>query len=171
MTNIDVLVDTDLVDRAVAAVDQFVEEHGARVERSQIAGLRQIANLEPEKISSLARHQEARAKKRLNPKRPDSKEHCEVAFWQLVVSLCSGKRDWSLEMEVNKLLPPAPPALEAGAKLTREEQAERKKAKRDLQEQRRQWQSVLYPAFFQHFCIHYSYRRATRADQLGRSNI
>src|SRR4051794_30018040 len=102
MLELDVEIDTDLRDRAVRAVEDFVRDNGTPVSRSQIAGLIQVAANEPDLLGRFAGNQKDRAEKRAaDMKEGDRKRalQAEVAFWELVRLLCEGKGakcSWSL---------------------------------------------------------------------------
>ncbi|MDW8266678.1 MAG: hypothetical protein RMJ52_15250 [Gemmataceae bacterium] len=164
MLELDIRIDTDLRDRAVEAVKEFVKKHGTPVSRTQIAGLLQIAGNEPGLISRYAGNQKERAEKRLiGMKEGDNKTRLEneVDFWKLVVDLCVGKgsqHDWSLAQECEKQMPDhlknlvKPHATDKSGRET----YNRLMAERNQYE--KQWNRDHYPSFFRHFCAEYLYR-------------
>jgi len=163
-TDFEVLAETALRDRAVAAVDEFTRAHGHPASRAQIKGLRLIAANEPGELPKFADKQRTRAEKREAGARGERKEllAAEVAFWKLVGDLCIGRRKegWSLLLQRDADLPgelhvekPAP-----GAKQSKEEQAAHKESKERRAAWEADWDRHACPAFFQVFCAHYLYR-------------
>lgn len=181
MLDVDIAADTELGQRAIEAVDEYVRKHAAGpfqeekdwpIARAQIAGLRQIAVNEPAKVAEFAEHQRMKAQAKLeNTKKEERQRALEatIAFWELVKRLCDGKPpkfSWSLTQARDQALPAdlrdekQPP----GAQLTKEQQAARK-AKRERRERwQRQWSLDYYAAFFQRFCIHYLYEMSKRTQ-------
>jgi hypothetical protein len=164
---LEIEADTDLRERAVAAVDSFVEKHGCPVARAQIAGLRQVAANEPGELVDFAENQRRRADARMQLARGDRQEHfaAEASFWELVRALCNGtapKYPWSLTQARDQALPAGlrvekqPP----GARLSKEEHAAIKERKDRRDAWHRRWESGRYAAFFQRFCAHYLYHLA-----------
>jgi hypothetical protein len=166
MAELDIEIDTDLRERAITAVEEFVRDHGTPVSRSQIAGLMQIAANEPRLLAQFAGNQKERAEKRAAGLREGERKvelEAEVAFWERVKLLSEGKGakcPWSL-LQAREAAVPATLKLEKlppGAALSREDRAKRDQKKRDLEEWERQWNLGHYAGFFRHFCAHYLYR-------------
>jgi hypothetical protein len=171
MLDLDVRIDTELLERAVAEVDGFVNKHGTPVTRTQIAGLQQIAVNEPDKIANFASKQKERAEKRLQGiKESDPKYQkfqSEIVFWAMVSNLCSGKGaqvSWSLlklreqEMPADYRLDKPHPSAPAEER-NRFHQIQSQKAQWE-----RRWNRDHFPAFFRHFCAHYKYRKPAKED-------
>jgi hypothetical protein len=163
--------DLELRDRAVEALRDFASRHQLPVERTQIAGLRQIAGNEPGLLKDFLDRQRERAQKRFQSSgERDMRARDEVAFWEMVGHLCTGKPPrcpWSLDQDAEADVPAElrGEKLPAGAKLSPEERTARQK--RD--DQRRAfldaWRRRVYPVFFQHFCAEYLYRKAMRPGE------
>lgn len=165
MPSIQVLSDTTYSTRAAEAVDTLVKTCGCPVRRSQVAGLRQIANNQPGSVKEFAEKQRQRARKRMEnaSQNVQLKIQNEIEFWKCVANLCDGRPPnaaWSLQHEAEAALSnhfnvePLP----AGTNLTREQQAERAATKKRQQNWLSEWRNEHYPVFFQHFCVHYLYR-------------
>lgn len=167
MPELDVLSDTELRDRALEAVDHFAREHGCPVSRAQVAGLRQIAAQEPRQLPPFASKQKQRAEKRYaDSGRKNERFAHESRFWELVTSVCEGtppRHAWSLKQTRDAALPARlrEEKQAPGARLSKDEQAARKKAKDDREDWLQCWETDHYALFFQHFCAHYLYRMAT----------
>jgi hypothetical protein len=184
MLEIDIAADTELGQRAIEAVQQYIRHNGEAsyqgadewpIARSQISGLRQIALNEPRQVAAFAEHQrqKAEAKHKTTTKEERRSElEAEIAFWDLIKQLCDGKPPkvpWSLTQARDAALPAElqeekqPP----GAKLTKEQQEARKQKREARERWLRQWESEHYPVFFQRFCAHYLYEMAkrTRTDK------
>ena len=174
MLDIDIAADTELGQRAIEAVDRYLRENGVGpfreekdcpISRSQIAGLRQIAQNEPAKVREFAEQQRKKAKAKLDTTTNEERQRelkAEIAFWELVRGLCEGKPpkfSWSLTQARDQALPAElqdekqPP----GAHLTKEQQAARKHKREQRERWQRQWELDHYAAFFQRFCVHYLY--------------
>lgn len=165
MSELDIAIDTELRERALQAVNDFVRDHGTPVARAQMAGLLQVAANEPDLLDSFAGNQKTRAEKRLagmneGPRR--TALVAEAAFWDLVRQMSKGKGakvPWSLlqareaavpdERKVEKLPP--------GTALTKEQREQRLQKEKELKEWLLQWDLDRYAGFFRHFCAHYLY--------------
>ncbi len=179
MLDIDISADTELGQRAIDAVDNYVRDNAAGpfqkaddwpIARTQIAGLRQIAVNEPVKVGEFAEHQRTKAQAKLDTtKNVERQRDLEaiIAFWVLVRGLCEGKPpkfSWSLTQMRDQVLPADlqddkhPP----GAQLTKEQQAARKGKREHRERWERQWGLDHYAAFFQRFCGHYLYEMSKR---------
>ncbi len=165
MLELDIEIDTELREKALEAIDEFVRAHGTPVLRSQIAGLLQVASNEPGLLSRFAGTQKDRADKRaagLCDGDRKTELTAEIAFWALVRLLSEGKGakcPWSLLQAREAALRGRPdlhlPALPAGAALSREERDQRDQKRRELEAWARQWDREHYTGFFRHLCAHY----------------
>jgi hypothetical protein len=150
MTELDILIDGELRERAIAAAEQYVRQYPeCEVKPAQIAGLRQLAGMEPGCVPGFAAQQRDRAQKRAagsnNPRHGR-----EAAFWDLIHKLCNSgpTRDlpWTLHTAYSADLQQASPG-----------------SNKERQAFKECWIDSRYPPFFQAFCIHYLYRRAETA--------
>lgn len=177
MLNIDLYADGELGRKAIEAVTEYIKEIPQSyrkedewpIRRTQIVGLRQIAANEPSKLSEFAEHQQRKAQAKLEKMRKGSDQlESAVEFWNLVKWLCEGgpanRVSWSLAKMREECTPEEfkEEKLPPGAKLTPEQQAERK----DKQQRRKDWQAEwdreYFGVFFQRFCIHYLYEMSKR---------
>ena len=151
----------------MATIDHFVRGHGCPVKRAQIAGLLQIVANEPGRLADFAASQRGRAEKRAaSTTRFERKaEHeNEVEFWKLIHELCSAdakKRPWSLKQARDAVPLPAdcvPMTFPPGAKVTKEQDAERKDRRGASRRGRGSGTATTTAAFFRHFCADYLYR-------------
>lgn len=166
MIDLNVLIDTEVHEKAVNLARQFVEQHVQSsstdesdwpVKRSQVNGLRSLATKEPKKLADFAKHQKEKAKK--------NKELAEV-FWNLVIQIVSrpsGNR-WSLMSIREGCMPPEfraepPSGKEQGGPNEVQKRKEREQL-RKLWEQ--QFDQEVIPAFFRTFCIEYLYQMQKR---------
>lgn len=171
MRDVDILLDTDLADIAVQQASTFLEtlpnqfdnEKDWPISRTQLSGLRLIAANEPHRLAAFA------GKQREKVKGNEQKAENARRFWQLVENLCNrNSPEWSLEKHIGDQMPDElqEQRVEPGTRLTKEEQAERKRQKtmRDtwLDEHRRH----IYPRFFGRFCAHLLCELANRTRQL-----
>jgi hypothetical protein len=168
MPELDIVADTELRERAIAAAADFVRHHGYPVARSQIAGLLQIAGNEPGRLSDFCGKQRERALRRKETTtRAERQAHyqAEADFWSLVQQLAAGvgaKVPWSLRKLRDSAARPADctvTPLEAGAKLTREQQAARKETERRARHWEQEWDRDHYPIFVRHFCAEYLHHK------------
>ncbi len=151
MTELDLLIDGELRQRAIEAVEGYVRQYPeCEVRPAQVAGLRQLAQLEPRRVSDFAAHQRDRAQARMKTSRSERHPR-EAAFWELVHRLCNSgsTKDlpWTLQTACTAAVQQASPATDKERKALRES-----------------WIDQHYPPFFQAFCIHYLYRRAELAS-------
>jgi hypothetical protein len=179
MVNFDIAADTGLGQRALEAAATFVadavsdpveKEDEWPISRSQIAGLRQIASIEPSKVKEFADNQRTKAANRLEgTTREDKKRKLEneVNFWLLVKALCDGgpaARGFSLadlrKQAVRERYPDE--SLPPGAQLTAAQQAERKAQKDERLRWERDWDHGGFSTFFQRFCAELVFRLTER---------
>lgn len=162
MLDLDIRIDTDLRDRAVNAVEKFVNLHRTPVSRTQIAGLLQIAGNEPNLLAKFAGNQKERAEKRRDslkdsdPKRQRFGD--EIDFWTLIVGLCAGKgtqHEWSLAKQCESEIPAELRCKKPHPSAPREERDSYQRTKSKQDTWVRQWNRDHYPAFFRHFCAEY----------------
>lgn len=181
MLEVCIAADTDLGQRAIEAVENYVRQHAEQsyhgeedwpIARSQIAGLRQIAANEPSKVAEFAEKQRSRAEKRLEGGTNEQRQlklEAEIAFWELVKTCCDGKPpkvQWSLNQERDRAIPAElqDEKQPSGAQLTKEQQAARKERRQRREAWQKQWERDHYAAFFQRFCIHYFYEMSKRTQ-------
>jgi hypothetical protein len=154
-------------------VRDFCREHGFPVERSQMAGLRQIAGNEPGLLKEFLDHQRDRAQRRFQSSgQRNEKFAAEIKLWDLVGQLCAGRPprcEWSLEQDASAAVPAElrTEKLPPGAKLSREEQGARRQRDAARDKFLAEWRLRAYPLFFQHFCAEYLYRKATHSGEEG----
>lgn len=165
MTVLDQLSDTVYREQAVKQLDDLLRNcETFPVDKTQLYGLRQIARQEPDKVGTFARHQRERAERKLEQvsERGRPKLQAEVNFWTLVDKFCNTSSQWSVLAEG---LAHAPAELRnIPAKYKGMAQAERTHHNKIKAEQRKwlaQWTNDHVPAFFERFCSHALYCRAT----------
>lgn len=154
--NWDELADTRLQELAMRSAKHCVEVLNCLVERSQIAGLRQIAVHEPLRVADFAKHQK-------DKNRSDS----EKKFWGHVEAHCkyeSPQTD-TLAALGEKYLPEdkGQPESPQGRRLTQADQQLQNQQKQS----RRKWFETIWlphavPLFFDYFCIEYLYLKSQR---------
>jgi hypothetical protein len=145
VTDVDLLAEGALRDKAEELLDEFIKNSGCPIRPAQVSGLRQLAASYPLHLKSFADQQRQRAVKRGKKAEP------EVEFWRFLGEVCEGrppKHPWSL-------------AQVAEALLTEEERADNKRKRKAVDDAKK----LCYPPFFQHFCAHYLYRRATKGPR------
>jgi hypothetical protein len=165
MPEIDVEIDTDLRERAIKAVEDFVGSNDTPVSHTQIAGLMQVAANEPRLLPRFAGKQKERAERRADDLREGEHKKklvAEAAFWELVKQLCEGKGAkclWSLLQAREKAVPESLrlEKLPPGTALSRDERDKRDRKKKELEEWERAWDLGHCTGFFRHFCAHYLY--------------
>ncbi len=179
MLEIDIAVDTDLSQRAIEAVQQYVRQRAEEsyrspddwpIRRSQISGLCQITMKEPRRVGEFAERQRKKAAAKLETITKEERRaelEAEIAFWEQVKGLCDGRPPrftWSLAQARDQALPAElqeekqPP----GARLTKEQKEARKQKREKRERWQRQWESDHYAVFFQRFCAHYLYEMSKR---------
>ncbi|GIW83322.1 MAG: hypothetical protein KatS3mg105_5129 [Gemmatales bacterium] len=173
-TILEQLSDMTYREKAAELVDEYVEEHGVLITRSQIHGLRQIAIQQPGAIKSFADHQRERIEKKMETAGGNSRQKLEsqAAFWKLVADLCEpNKLPWSPASEADAQMPSHLRESNIPAKAdckTNEERGQRKKLKAEQKQWLDAWNAEHVPTFFQRFCTHYLYhlgkQEATRRD-------
>jgi hypothetical protein len=181
MLDTNIAADTELGQRAIDAVEQYVKanvltplakEDNWPIARAQIAGLRQIAANEPAKVGDFTEHQRSKAAARLETVQNEARRQeleAEIAFWELVRGLCEGKPPrflWSLAQACTQAVPPAltDEKLSPGAKPAKDQQAARKQRKDQRDRWEKEWKLDHYAAFFQRFCAHYLYEMSKRTQ-------
>ncbi len=165
MRELDIEIDTDLRERAIQAVEDFVHGSGTPVSRSQMSGLLQVASKEPSRLKDFAGKQKERAVARTTGMREGERKAAlqnEIDFWVLIKLLCEGKGPkctWSLEQAQEAALPASlrQEKLPPGTALSKQQRDERERRKGELEAWKREWDREHYTAFFRHFCAHYMY--------------
>ena len=173
MLNLDVVIDTDLRERAISAVEKYIADYQPYrdprdpvVSRSQVTGLMQIALNEPGKLGQFAGKQKQRAEDRAEGRgEGDQKKKLldQAAFWELVRTLCEGlgaRCLWSL-LQAKKAAIPLALILEKlppGTALSSEDRAKRERKKGELEAWEREWDHDYVPGFFRHFCADYMHK-------------
>jgi hypothetical protein len=153
--------DEELGERAVSAARTLIQDLGHPVRRSQIKGLLNLACTEADKLAEFAGHQQERAQKRFDSSgQRNERYRQEALFWERIANLCKGTRprhEWSLNQALEAAFPANLnlPAQPPGARLTREEQEQRKQ----LREQGDRWKQTWFgdhaAVFFRRFCAEY----------------
>ena len=175
MTILDLLSDTTYRDQAVKELHPLVQNATEfPVETSQIHGLREIARQQPASVSGFARHQKERAERKyeIASEMTKLKLEAEIAFWTLVINLCSSPTsDWSVLKEGHAHLPEELceeniPKKRPG--MTPEERTHCNTLKERQREWLNRWTNEHIPVFFQRFCTQCLYRKALLADRLPR---
>ena len=163
MTCVDLLSDTTYCEQAVQQLDQLLgDSNQFPVKRTQIYGLRQIAQQQPREIQGFANHQRERAQRKQENASENTKPRYqpEIDFWALVADLCSNSSsNWSVEEEGHTHLPEELQNIPARRKgMSHEEQRYLNELKRHRRELLEQWTNEHIPAFFERFCTHALYR-------------
>ena len=163
MTCVDLLSDTTYCEQAVQQLDRLLGDMNQfPVKRTQIYGLRQIAQQQPREIQRFANHQRERAERKQKnaSERTRLKLQAEIDFWTLVANLCSNSTsNWSVEEEGRTHLPEELQNIPARRKgMSHEEQRQRNELNRRQRELLEQWANEHIPAFFERFCTHALYR-------------
>ena len=172
MNALDVDSDTVFREHAIRAIEELLKDHPIGdnpkipLKRSQVSGLKQIANNQPEKVLDFAKHQKEKLEKKradLGKKFEGSKDepiiNHQVNFWDLVIRLCGEEAKatgWSLHhlAEVR-----APVDCRPGDKPRPNDPVGERDAWKQRKKRAEEWHDTrraeFYPAFFQRFCVHY----------------
>jgi hypothetical protein len=168
---IDLLADNQLREEAIRTIEVFPQQHYLSIKRKQIAGLRQLAANEPQKMAQFALTHQTRAEKRLE-KHPSpnavSNLEAEIEFWKIVTQICKDQTlagHWNLQATIEQRIGPRPKLARIAGNLTPEQQRQRADERKQVEVAQREWDAArrelfeqLCDVFFQHFCIHYLYR-------------
>ncbi len=144
MNEFNVAIDTELGEKAIEIINEFLKSESADISRTQISGLLQIARSEPIRVYAFI---ENKIKKLENK----GENQTSIAkFWTMLKLICSNNNnpnEWTLFQYYQK------------TNTDKQHQApDQVKLKNNYTE----WIKLCYPLFFQRLCAHYLYKSALK---------